>query len=353
MKAWYDSSCFRLYLPVLCCIVLLPCAVPASVWGRAKTDIIRLANGDTVTGEIKKMERGKLSLKTDAMSTVSIEWKDIAGLSSQYYFEIEDSDGYKYYGTPRLEQDEFQVFLPAAVVTFEKQQIVQITPIEQRFWDRLKGSVSFGADYTRSADVGKLDFSGDVNYRTERNYFRLALTTNYTTQRDRPTARRNDGSFTYQRIFKRRFFGEFASAVYRNDEQGVALRTTLSTGLGAKIIQSNSHLLVSSLGFSLNREWSTSDSVLATNNLEGAVTADYSIFKYDTPKTDLYASVGLFPRLPDFDRLRVDFEFRLRQELVKDFFVELRFYNDYDSKPPSEGALKNSWGIVTSVGYTL
>ena len=47
------------------------------VMGRDKTDVVILKNGDHVSGEIKSLERGKLSLSTDSMGTVKIEWEDV------------------------------------------------------------------------------------------------------------------------------------------------------------------------------------------------------------------------------------------------------------------------------------
>ena len=44
---------------------------------RDKTDVVRLKNGDRITGEIKELERGKLTVKTDSMGTLSIELKDV------------------------------------------------------------------------------------------------------------------------------------------------------------------------------------------------------------------------------------------------------------------------------------
>jgi len=322
-------------------------------YGRSKTDVLKLVNGDILTGEIKKLDRGKMHLSTDAMGTVQIEWADIVDLVSQYYFEIEDHDGYKYYGTPKLEDEVFRVFLPASVATFEKDQIVRITPIEGDFWHRLKGSVSLGASFTKGTQIGRLDFSGDLRYQAEQNFFQLKLTTTFTSQEKQEATRRVDASFTYQRLFQRKVFWDVNTSAFRNDEQGVALRTTLATGPGVKLVQTNSHLFVAAVGVSVNREWATQDSVEAVNNLEGAVSADYSIFKYNTPKTDLSTSLAMFPRLPDFDRFRLNFEIKLRHEIIKDFFWDLTFWDDFDSKPPSEGALKNDLGIVTSFGYSF
>ena len=51
--------------------------VPTALWARDKTDVIILKNGDRVTGEIRKLERGKLRLSTDHMSDILIEWEGI------------------------------------------------------------------------------------------------------------------------------------------------------------------------------------------------------------------------------------------------------------------------------------
>ena len=53
------------------------CKAPPS---RQKSDTIHLANGDRITGEIKKLEQGKLRLKTSALDTVYVQWDEIAGL---------------------------------------------------------------------------------------------------------------------------------------------------------------------------------------------------------------------------------------------------------------------------------
>ena len=47
-----------------------------------KTDVVTLVNGDRLTGEIKGLEQGKLSFKTDATGTITIEWDKIATLQT-------------------------------------------------------------------------------------------------------------------------------------------------------------------------------------------------------------------------------------------------------------------------------
>jgi putative salt-induced outer membrane protein YdiY len=325
----------------------------AAVFARAKTDTIVLVNGDTITGEIKSLYRGKLKFKTDAMSTVYVEWEDIVTLTSEYYFEIEENDGYKYYGTPSLEEGgEFRITRADIVVSLEKLQVVRITPIEKTFWSRIDGSVSLGISYTRSSDIGRFEFAFDTHYREEKNYFEVTAMTTTTTESDDRTTQRTEATASYQRTFQRRLFWDTTWTGFQNDEMGVALRLTLGSGLGAHLIQSNWTVLESSLGLQVTREWPTDVVQPPSNNLEGVITLAYSLWKYNTPKTDLTASVSAFPSLPDFDRYRLDSEIILTQEIVSDFMLVFTWWDNYDSQPPSEGAAKNDFGVTTSIGYT-
>ena len=49
--------------------------------GRGKLDTILLKNGDTITGEIKRLDRGILSVSTDFMGTIGIEWRGVLRLT--------------------------------------------------------------------------------------------------------------------------------------------------------------------------------------------------------------------------------------------------------------------------------
>lgn len=338
---------------VVLLLVALELLAASSASAREKTDVIVLVNGDHITGEIKKMERGLVTLKTDAMSTVSIEWADVLQLQSRHYFEFEDSDGFKYYGVPELSDSVFRVINPTAVATFEKRQIVRITPIEESFWDRVKGSVSLGGSYTKGSHVAKLDIAAEANYRVEKNYVQIKASTNLTAQEDVQATRRSEGLITYQRLFKRKWYSDNNFSTYLNDELGIALRATLATGLGVHLVRTNWHMVEGSIGVAFNREWATADSIPASNNVEGVVSMGYSVFKYNTPKTTLDSDIAAYPRLPRFDRFRLDISVKLRQEIITDFFWDVDFYDNYNSSPPSETAAKNDWGIVTSFGYTF
>ena len=39
-----------------------------------RTDVVTLANGDRITGEVVRLERGRLEFKTDDAGTLYLEW---------------------------------------------------------------------------------------------------------------------------------------------------------------------------------------------------------------------------------------------------------------------------------------
>ncbi len=65
----------------------------------AKTDIVELINGDRITCEIKKLDRGKLTVKTDGLGTISIEWDDIQHITSPMRFNVELATGERTFGS--------------------------------------------------------------------------------------------------------------------------------------------------------------------------------------------------------------------------------------------------------------
>jgi hypothetical protein len=76
-----------------CAILLLWLAVGSSaqaarITERAKTDVIRMKNGDRLTGRIISVQYGILQLSSNGAGGVSIEWPSVEGISSKYMFRV-------------------------------------------------------------------------------------------------------------------------------------------------------------------------------------------------------------------------------------------------------------------------
>ena len=90
----------RFYRPKLPVLAIVSTLLLTSLWARDKTDVLIMENGDRLTCEIKKLERGKLEVSTSYMGTVYVEWNEIASVSSQHVFEVETQEGKRFFGFP-------------------------------------------------------------------------------------------------------------------------------------------------------------------------------------------------------------------------------------------------------------
>ncbi len=342
----------RRYLSVLLCL-LAATAIPLDgARARKKTDLVYLNNGDRITGEIKQLSRGILRLSTDDLSTINIEWEDVDSLNSVYQFRVEDNLGIKYFGAIFLTRDgTLQVIQGGQTETPAQVDVVAITPLEASFWQQLDGSISVGFSYTKSNSLAQLSTDIIVRRRTPIRYFEVDFSSISTTQENEDSQLREDFSLTYNRLFEGRVFATASAATQTNDELGLDLRVQFSAGPGAKLIQSNHVDLVSSLGLSVNREWS--DYSDGGYNLEAFVSAEYSLFRYDYPKTDITTEVTVYPGLSDWGRIRSEIDISASREIVKDFTIVLSFYDSYDSDPLNPTATNNDYGLVTSLGWTF
>ncbi len=88
------------------------------------------------------------------------------------------------------------------------------------------------------------------------------------------------------------------------------------------------------------------------NSVEGLFSSSFDLFKLNSPMTRLSANVSVFPGITESDRVRVNTDITLRNEIIRDFFWELSFYSSYDNQP-AEGFEKEDFGIITSLGATF
>ena len=118
------------------------------------TDKLHLKNGDTITGDLKQLDRGKLRFKTRTMDTVYVNWIDIASIESNKYLRIEKTDGRFNYGVIKKSDlsDNLIILDRAEEVAVPILSVATIQPIrvKQSFWRRLEGDVSGGRKSTNS-----------------------------------------------------------------------------------------------------------------------------------------------------------------------------------------------------------
>lgn len=338
-----------------CLATLLSPVATARTAEREKVDVVVVRNGDRLTGEIVSLAYGRLTLDTDYMGTVQIEWPDVVRVESPQAFIIEDVEGNLHYGSFAADPEAGSLSVAGGdrvTRRVEMRRVSRLSQSEDRVLDRVHGSFSLGFDYTKSSDIAVLSGNFNTNYRGPKSSWGFNVDLNSTRDPTQGTIDRDSIAYNYRWRKPGGRFWVGMTSVERNEQTGIEARALVGGGYGSFLLQTSSSEVAALVGIATTREWATG---VADDqaSLEGVLGADWRIFDFATPKTNLTARAVIYPSLTESGRYRTDASVSLRREIVSDFFLDLSFYHNYDSEPPDEFAATSDYGVTTSLGYSF
>ncbi len=316
-----------------------------------KTDTVTLYNGDRITCEVISLSKGKLSVKTSDMSKLSIKWARIAYLETLHKYEITLDDHSVYFGKfekgpEGVAMIKFGIFKEPILLT----KITSLTQINSNFWHQLNGFIDAGFSYTNGNQNLQFNSSGELERRTQKFLNRIEYNS-IISDNSQNITKKQDGGYTLQAFHKNSVFSSYNIAWEQNTELGIENRMLINSQIGYSPIDNLINRLYLSAGLLLNREFSSEQTV--TNNAEGIINLTYDLFIFSKPNIDLTTSIILYPSFTVKNRIRSDFNFRVRWEVFSNFTLNFKYYFTSDNKPPSVTATEFDYGINTSIGYTF
>ena len=324
----------------------------AAAWGQGKTDVITLMNGDRITGEILRLERGRLEISTDNAGNIDIEWDKIAGVEAKRQFEVATSDGRRFLGSLGRTVDLYVAIAGQdGTMTLEMYEVTSIVPIGARFWGKLDGSFDAGFNYTRSSGIAQTIVNTNTIFRQPAFAFRMTASATLTHRTDEDK-RDDQGAidFWYARYRGRRWFVSGAGRLESNESLGLVLRSSAGGAVGLRLVNTNHAQFELTGGLVGNQEQGVDTE--STNNLEGLLALRSSYYAYDRPKTNFDASVQYYPSLNTWGRQRLQVNSAIKREMWKDFFIGFNGYYTLDTDPPNPDAERSDLGLAISVGWS-
>ena len=321
-----------------------------------KTDVVVLVNGDHVTGEVKELEQGKLTFKTDNAGTLYIEWDKIVSLESRQRLQLELSDGNRRIGsvtataTPRELQLNDAKSGGTAILPLT--EIVHIYPIDEG--DRLArfdGYLTAGYNYTKANNLQEFVFTGGLSTTQEKRRWSVDASTAVSTQDGANDTQRFDVTGQLRRFLPQRWFRQATLQFESNEELGLDLRTSAGGAVGRYLVQTHDHEWAWYAGANLTQEQQVAQA--NRRDVEALFGTQYALYRYDTPERTVYADLRVMPSLTDSGRIRSAATARCRYEIVKDFFFELSVYGTYDNRPGADAKSHSDYGTETSLGFTF
>ena len=328
---------------IISALILL--AAGQSILFAAKIDTVFLQQGDRITGEVKSLENNYLRLSTNDVGTVKVEWNKIDSVKILTRMRIELVDGRIMYGILLTagEQGSCHIWRREGdPVLIKMIRIVALSPVEERFVDRLNGTVSTGFSYVKASDIAQLNFNGSLEYLARKNHGELFYD-GLLTRDSLKTTQNHKGGASFIRILPKNWFLITSFSLESNSELELDLRSNWGLGGGKSLIRTNFTNFYLASGVQFNRETSKG---VEQYNVEAIVEANYSVFIYDDPEVSFDIKVDLIPSLNDFGRLRSNINSNLRWEVFNDFYLKWSFYYTHDNKPLSDTGAKSDWAIT-------
>jgi hypothetical protein len=233
--------------------------------------------------------------------------------------------------------------------------IVEITQINNRFWKKFDGSFELGLSYYKATNTLQYYFNGDLYYRARKDLLALEVGLLFSEQDISDSlimTRKNDIGLNYSHFFQGRWWGGVGTKWQQNTELDLDYRIQLGLGAGYDIVRTNPVRFYVLGGFFVNREKPT-DSVSFSTNFEGLVSLKFTWLQFRHPKIDISTNFDAYPSINIRNRYRLEYNLSVKYEILKDFFIGLTYYDDYDSKPSGGGPALNDWSVIFSIGYSF
>lgn len=315
-----------------------------------KIDVVVLKNGDRITCEIKKLDRARLTLSTDAMDTVTVHWDTVGQVVSPRGFEVELTSGQIFYGSLAAGPPG-QLGLVArdgSLTPFALGTVIRLTPLGTSFWGRMDGTIDLGFSFNQAELETRWTLNSSATYSTRRYTFRGSLSSQLTSREDADELSRHALNLSGNRLLGQRWFSLALLQFQRNEELSLDLRALAGAGFGRYFTKSNRSLSSAYSGIAYTRERFAGEPL--QSSAEAVVGGALEFFSPGDNDFTFTNSLSSFYRLGSEGRVRLEFESALRHEFFKDFYWSINGFDSFDSAPP-DGGKQNDAGVSLALGW--
>ena len=320
----------------------------------AQKDSLTLVNGDKMIGEVKSMDRGVMTFKTDySDDDFKIEWDGVKEIHTSTYFLITLTDGRRYNGHINSNGPEKITITTDKGETVEigQDDIVYLDDVDQGFWSQLYFSIDFGLDLTKANNFKQLSVNSNLGYTAKRWNIDAVYNTLYSKQDEIEDIKRTDGSVGYKYFLPKDWYPLASVNFLSTTEQNLDLRTTARVGMGKFVIHTNHSYWGFSLGGNYNNENFSIDSIPDNQSWEGFVGTELNL--YDVGDLTLMTKLFVYPGITEAGRWRSDFNFDAKYEMPfdDDFYIKFGITVNYDNQPAGNSS-ETDYVVHTGFGWS-
>lgn len=322
----------------------------------ALADVLWLTNGDRLTGEIEKLEKSSLTVRTAFAGPIKVNWDMVAQIESTRTFSVEVETGMQIQGSITLAGKGIRVQTPEREIHLSPVEVTRIEPLENEtpltFWQRVDIGANFGLNFTQgNSKLTQTSATVNGRYKTDKRQIQGTLSSIFSTEPDVERVSRHEGDLRYDHNLNPHLFWYGSSAFTIDERRLLDLRSTLGGGLGWKITRSQTTNVSLLGGFSyVNEQYRHGDGSPKPRSSTAMGQAGLEMEHYLNSRIRLYVDATVSPDFRNHGRYLFGADAGLRVPLNGFLTWNLSLFDRYDSEPPL-AVYRNDWGIISGVGF--
>jgi hypothetical protein len=342
-------------------ILLFALFLVVPLWGRDKTDLIVMKNGDHFSCEIKKLQEGVLYTGLDYVDgTISVDWSKVARVESTQLFLVHTQSGAVYTGslktpaTPADQPVKIEVVEEAAQAqALPQPMIIRMEQLSEAFWRRFSVSLNSGTIFSKANKNVQYNFGSQISYRRERWSAVANYTSALSSSEGATTSTRNQLSLGGEHLLgSNNWFYSGAASFLQSTQQEIRLQTTAGGGIGRYLKNTDRARISLSAGLAWQgTNYEPSLSQRGTENvITGLIVGDLRVFMFKKTKLDLNAS--LLPALSQPGRVRFNTNATYALQIISNLWWNFQFYGNWDNRPPGNFS-GSDYGASSGISWTF
>ena len=335
-------------------------AVPATLQARS-TDVVEVASGDRITGDVRRLDRGQLAFATASAGpghqrfagTISIVWTEVVSLTSAQNFDIELASGERFAGSISTASPGHLVVQTASGPTrpIAVGEFVWIVPIEDGFRGRTTGSIDFGLSFTNAQDARDYTLNAAAIHRSRSHAYETQVRFDswLSARDDAERLTRNDLGVDVRRRLRERWFAVAKFQAQQDEPLELDVRLLAGGGVGRTLVQSNRTRLSVQGGLDYDAEqYGDIDSF--DHSAELFAGADWDWFETGSA-LEAAIEATTFISL-NRQRARLQLDGTLRRDVFWSMYWALNVLERFDSDPPGDRP-RSDLGVSFTLGWTF
>lgn len=336
--------------------ILLTCFISTIIFLEAysqEKDSIVLYNGQVLIGAVQGVSLGSLSIDEMDLKMLSIKLYKIRKLRITERFKIETVERKVLYGTitPASKDGWVEIHSGDSILaTVHITKLYQLISMDNDFWTRLNGNISAGFSYTKSSDIGQLNFSAAVQYATKLFNYSLNLSSIGSIDSGRFSRDNENAALQVSYDLSPTWFVASTAQYQRNLELSISRRLLFTAGPGNKLFIKKNWRLLGGTGISISQELST-EGVASGLLWEIPVIFQFNFYQSHHPDIQISSTQVVYFSLSQAGRVRYDGNTSFQWQIIRYFYLNIAPYSNFDSRPPAGSASNFDYGIVVGLSY--